>query len=99
VLLLFGKNGSSLRNALDIETLAWTYVRVGEYDAAIEQLEHLLSIPSEVSSHLLRLDPIYDPLRDHPRFEALLQKTPILMMMATRFRIQYRLTNLAVHIL
>jgi TolB-like protein/DNA-binding SARP family transcriptional activator/lipoprotein NlpI len=61
-------------STLDIETLAWTYVRVGEYDAAIEQLEHLLSIPSEVSSHLLRLDPIYDPLRDHPRFEALLQK-------------------------
>ena len=47
---------------------------VGEYDAAIEQLEYLLSIPSTVSVPLLRIDPTWDRLRDHPRFQALLAK-------------------------
>ena len=54
--------------------LVEVYVAVGEYDAAIDQLEILLSIPSELSANLVRLDPIYDPLRDHPRFQALLEK-------------------------
>jgi tetratricopeptide (TPR) repeat protein len=57
-----------------LRTLAETYVMVGEYDAAIDQLDYLLSIPSRVSVPLLRVDPIYDPLRDHPRFQALVEK-------------------------
>jgi len=55
-------------------TLAETYVMVGEYDAAIDRLDYLLSIPSRVSVPLLRVDPIYDALRDHPRFQALLEE-------------------------
>jgi serine/threonine-protein kinase len=47
---------------------------VGEYDAAIGQLELLLSIPSEISIPLLRVDPLWDPLRDHPRFQELLER-------------------------
>ena len=47
---------------------------VGEYDAALDEIEYLLSIPSWYSVHSLRLDPDYDPLRDHPRFQALLEK-------------------------
>jgi serine/threonine-protein kinase len=58
------------------DDLAEIYVRVGEYEAAIEQLEHLLSIPSFVSVPLLRVDPLYDPLREHPRFQALMQRRP-----------------------
>jgi hypothetical protein len=46
---------------------------VNEYDLAVEQLEHLLSIPSELSIPLLRLDPVWKPLRDHPRFKRLLE--------------------------
>jgi serine/threonine-protein kinase len=46
---------------------------VGEFDAAIDQLELLLSIPSTLSVPLLRLDPAWDPLRDHPRFKKLLE--------------------------
>ena len=55
-------------------TLAAVYTMVGEQDAAIDQLEYLLSIPSWLSAWDLRLDPHWDPLRDHPRFQALLEK-------------------------
>jgi serine/threonine-protein kinase len=55
------------------DDLAEIYVRVGEYEAAIDQLEFLLSVPSLISIPLLRVDPLYDPLRDHPRFRALLE--------------------------
>ncbi len=57
-----------------VEALAKIYVMVGEFEAAIDQLEYLLSIPSEMSIPLLRLDPAWAPLRDHPRFKRLLEK-------------------------
>ena len=55
-------------------TLAAIYVGAGEYDAALDQLEHLLSIPSPVSSGLLLVDPLYAPLRGNPRFERLVRQ-------------------------
>ena len=54
--------------------LARIYVMVGDFDAAIEQLEYLLSLPTYVTVASLRVDPLWDPLRDHPRFKALLDK-------------------------
>jgi hypothetical protein len=45
---------------------------LGKPDAAILQLERMLSLPSPVSAHCLRLDPIWKPLHGHPRFEQLL---------------------------
>ena len=57
-----------------MEDLARIYTMVGEYDAAIDQLESLLAIPSNTTVPLLRLDPAWDPLREHPRFQALLAK-------------------------
>jgi serine/threonine-protein kinase len=57
--------------------LAEIYTIVGEYDAALNGIEYLLSIPSALSVPWLRLDPLWDPLRDHPRFQALLEKYAI----------------------
>jgi len=57
-----------------VVSLAEVYCMVGEYDLAIEQLEYLLSVPSMVQVSTIRLHPIWDPLRDHPRFQALLEK-------------------------
>lgn len=54
--------------------LARIYVLTGDYDAAIDRLEQVLSVPSIISVPLLRFDPVWDPLRDHPRFQALLAK-------------------------
>jgi TolB-like protein/Flp pilus assembly protein TadD len=57
-----------------IDHLAWTYRFLGEYDAALDQLEVELSIPAIMSASLVRLDPGWDPVRDNPRFQRLLEK-------------------------
>jgi serine/threonine-protein kinase len=48
------------------------YVMCGEHEAAIDQLEILLSVPSWTTSAWLRADPIWDPVRDNARFRALM---------------------------
>jgi tetratricopeptide (TPR) repeat protein len=57
-----------------LELVAPAYVMVGQYDEAITYLEELLSGPSDYSAGLLRVDPLWDPLRGDPRFQALLEK-------------------------
>ncbi len=64
----------ALLGAYRVEYLALMYVMVGEYDAALDQIEYLLSIPSDFSVPWLRLDPRYDPLRKLPRYQKLLEK-------------------------
>jgi len=54
------------------QRLAEIYVLVGEYDFALEQLELLLSLPGSLSMPLLRIDPTWAPLRNHPRFQKLI---------------------------
>ncbi len=58
-----------------VEHLAAIHVMVGDYEAALDRLEYLLSIPSELSVPLLALDPKWDPLRRLPRFKALIDNT------------------------
>jgi serine/threonine-protein kinase len=53
---------------------AESYLLVGEFDAALEQIEYWLSRPSYLSVALLRVDPIWDPIRGDPRFQALLER-------------------------
>jgi serine/threonine-protein kinase len=59
-----------------VNSLAMIYTVVGEYEEAINQLEYLISIASGdiVSIPVLRLDPMWDPLRQHPRFQSLLEE-------------------------
>jgi TolB-like protein/tRNA A-37 threonylcarbamoyl transferase component Bud32/Tfp pilus assembly protein PilF len=49
------------------------YLMVGENEKAMDQLEPLLRMPYFLSPGWLRIDPTFEPLRGHPRFEALLK--------------------------
>lgn len=51
---------------------ALTHACLGEADAALPIIEHLLAVPTVVMNiHELRLDPDWDPIRADPRFAAL----------------------------
>jgi serine/threonine-protein kinase len=54
--------------------LAEVYAMLGDADAAIPLLEHSLSSKVGIPVQRLRLDPIWDPLRNDRRFAALLEK-------------------------
>ena len=54
--------------------VAEVYCIVGENGRAIEVLDGLLSRPSGVTVPLLKLSPAWDPLRNDPRFQALIDK-------------------------
>jgi len=56
-----------------IGNLAEIYLRCGKYDQAMDQLELWISVPSDVSTELLRIDPLWDPLRTNPRFRKLVE--------------------------
>ena len=54
--------------------LAQIEAQVGDVDAAIAALPHLLEVPAGLTPGLLRLDPYWDPLRKDPRFQKLCQE-------------------------
>jgi TolB-like protein/Tfp pilus assembly protein PilF len=54
--------------------VAEVHAILGDNDRAIEILDGLLSRPSGVTVQGLKINPIWDPLRNDPRFQALLNK-------------------------
>jgi TolB-like protein/Tfp pilus assembly protein PilF len=54
--------------------LAQIYAWTGEFDQALQLIEHSLTTPAGITAALLKLDPVWDPLRKDPRFQALIDK-------------------------
>jgi TolB-like protein/Tfp pilus assembly protein PilF len=65
-------------DATDSNVVDWYLVRIyvltGRLDEAIAQLEEMASRPSFLGLGDLNLDPLYDGIRDDPRFQALIQR-------------------------
>ncbi|HMA39053.1 MAG TPA: protein kinase [Gemmatimonadales bacterium] len=64
----------ALDGMLPAEDRARILAGAGDGDAALDEIERLLTRPSFLSVHTLRLDPRWDPIRSDPRFQALLVK-------------------------
>ena len=47
---------------------------LGDFDAAVGELAHLMSVPSGLSVWYLKLNPLFDQLRKNPRFQQLVAK-------------------------
>lgn len=52
------------------QVLAWA----GEQDRALELIRRSLSTPNGVTVSLLKIDPVWDPLRNDPRFQQLIDQ-------------------------
>jgi len=59
----------SIDGAMLLQYLAVIYAWSGKKDAAFEKLNAATHLPGYLSYGQLKLDPLWDPLRDDPRFE------------------------------
>jgi len=55
-------------------SLAQIYAWVGEKDQALRLLDRSLETPNGITVPMLKLDPMWDPLRNDPRFQVLIDK-------------------------
>jgi serine/threonine-protein kinase len=54
--------------------LAQIYASTGEFDEAFRLLDHLLDVPNGLTVAMVKLEPMWDPLRKDPRFQALIDR-------------------------
>ncbi len=54
--------------------LAQIYTWTGEFNEAFRLLDHLLDVPNGLTVPMFKLEPMWDPLRKDPRYQALIDK-------------------------
>jgi hypothetical protein len=54
--------------------MAIIYTLLGDKDNALKQIDFILSIPGSFSVNELKLDPLYDSLRNLPGYKAIISK-------------------------
>ncbi|MCH7879806.1 MAG: tetratricopeptide repeat protein, partial [candidate division Zixibacteria bacterium] len=57
-----------------LSDMARIYVMLGDYEAALDQLELTVGLTSVISAHTLRINPYWKQLKENPRFKALVKK-------------------------
>ena len=66
------------KDAFDGPIMAISRARInmmcGDFDTALALLDRSLQTPAGITIHELRLDPVWDPLRNDPRFQQMLAK-------------------------
>ena len=71
---LLPENVDAFDGPVCTQTLAEIYIIVGEYDKALEIIDGLLTRPTQVTVAQLKMSPLWDHVRQNPRFIAILQK-------------------------
>ena len=66
--------GDALSGQQTVEAAARVLAQAGLADQALARLEAVMEGNSPVSVHTLGLDPLLDPIRDHPSFQAFLER-------------------------
>lgn len=54
--------------------MANIYIICGDYDAAIDELDYVMSLEAEYTANELKLTSWLDPLRDNPRYRELIKR-------------------------
>jgi TolB-like protein len=68
---LLPESEDAVHGPLVTTAVAEIYAMLGDAEPALPLIEHLLSTPAGLTPSLLKLDPIWDPLRNNPRFHRL----------------------------
>ena len=68
------KQRTEKRERKAFRDIAKAYVMIGELDEALTMIDHVLSNPGEFSVQLLQIHPVWNPLRDLPRYPEILRK-------------------------
>lgn len=60
--------------SITAQFLPAVYVKLGDYQKALDVLEREFEPPSFINEHVLRLEPRFQPLHNEPRFQTLLNR-------------------------
>ncbi len=94
--------GDSYDHGWLAEDRARILAQTGDTEGALDEIERLLAGPSGLSVHMLRLDPLWDPLRSSRRFQAILaegRSHSAVMARSQHLRIRYQAFHVLVVII